>query len=935
MIFNFIVLNHAMKKLYFLLFFTFIIFTSKAQEITFSDAVFKSKLLESSPSNFIAQNLTGDYFAIDVNSNNQIEESEALEVGSLDLSGFSISSLSGINFFSNITFLNCENNLLSGLNVTNLLYLTSLNCSNNQLANLNVNGLTELQNLNCQFNQLSNLNVSSITNLSNIDCSYNQIVTLNLNNVLNLEILNCSNNQIASFDLTDLISLKTFDCSYNQLLSINANSLASLELLNCSSNVLVSLTISGLINFTNLDCNNNQLSSLSLINLTSLNDLNCNFNQLSLINLNNVINLKNFSCTNNLLISLNLNGLSQLQNLDCQNNQIASIDLTGLTNLITLNCNNNQLPSIDLTSLTSLKYLYCNFNSINLLNVNGLNALLVLSCTNNQISVLNLTNTINLQSLYCASNQIVTLDLTNASNLQNLFCSNNQLSSFFIKNGSFESNLQFSGNPNLDYICADETEIDFIQDEINNNNYTNCNVNSYCSFTLGGISYAIQGNVKFDGNTNGCDTLDAVYPNLQLSFSDGSTSENLIPSVLGNYSKSVRSGSYTITPILENPNYFSVFPATTTVDFPPTTSPFNQNFCINPNGTHSDLEIAILPLNNAQPGLDAKYKIVFKNKGTNTQSGTVNLNFNDAVLDVVAAIPTAASQSINNLNWTFTNLSPLEIRTILVTLNLNTTTETPSVNVGQVIAYTVSITSSNTDEFPNDNTNNLNQIVVNTSETNDKVCVEGSTISPSQVGGYVHYIIRFKNNGTTVAQNIVVKDIIDTSKYDIASILPINGSHFFQTKIANLNVVEFIFENINLSNSNPNNEGFVAFKIKTLPTLPIGDTFSNTASIYLDYEAPLTTNTELTSIQTLVNQEFESNTNFKVYPNPVATILNIVTTNSITINSITIYNSIGQLIQIVSNPTNASIDVSELQSGVYFLRLTTEKGIESLKFIKE
>lgn len=935
MISNFIVLNQTMKNLYFYIFFTLFIFASKAQVINFPDNVFKSKLLESSPGNFIAQNLTGDYFSIDANSNNQIEESEALQVGSLYLSDFSISSLDGINYFTNITSLNCENNLLSGLNVTNLLYLTSLNCSNNQLANLNVNGLTELQNLNCQFNQLANLNVSGITNLFNLECSYNQIVTLNLNNLLTLEVLNCSNNQIAGFDLTDLINLKSFDCSNNQLQSMDTIGLTSLESLNCSSNVLGSLAVNGLINFTNLDCNNNQLSTLSLINLASLIDLNCNFNQLSLLNLNNVINLKNFACTNNLLISLNLSGLSQLQNLDCQNNQITSIDLAGLTNLITVNCNNNQLSSIDLTSLTSLKYLYCNFNSINSLNVNGLNALLVLSCTDNQIATLNLTNTINLQSLYCTNNQIATLDLTNTSNLLNLFCSNNQLTSIFIKNGSFESNLQFSGNSNLVYICADETENDFVQDEINANNYTSCSVNSYCSFTPGGISYVVEGNVKFDDNANGCDILDTVYPNLQLSFSDGSTSENLIPSVLGNYSKAVRSGSYQITPLLENPNYFSIFPATTTVDFPPTSSPFNQNFCITPNGTHSDLEITILPLNNAQPGLDAKYKIVFKNKGTNTQSGTVNLNFNDAIIDLVSANPSTTSQSTNNLNWAFTNLLPLEIRTVLITLNLNTTTETPSVNVGQFVGYTATVTSSNTDEFPNDNTTTLNQTVVNTSETNDKVCIEGSTISPSQVGEYVHYVIRFKNNGTTVAQNIVVKDIIDTSKFDVASILPINGSHLFQTRITNLNVVEFIFENINLANNNPNNEGFVAFKIKTLLALPTGESFSNKATIYFDFEAPLTTNTELTTIQALVNQEFELNRNFTVYPNPVKNTLNIFSKNPLTISSITIYNSVGQLIQIVTNPTNASMDVSQLQSGVYFLKLSTDKGLESIKFIKE
>jgi Leucine-rich repeat (LRR) protein len=778
------------------------------------------------------------------------------------------------------------------------------------------------------------LNVSSITNLSSLDCSYNQIDTLNLNNLNNLVVLNCSNNQIVLFDLTYLISLKSFDCSSNQLSVIDVNSLTSLESLNCSSNSLISLEINGLIYLTSLDCNNNELSTLSLISLTSLNDLNCNFNHLLLINLNSVINLKNVTCTNNQLISLNVNGLSQLQNLECRNNQLATIDLTGLTQLITLNCNNNQLSSITLNGLTSLKYLYCDSNLLNSLNINGLNLLLVLSCSNNQIVSLDLTNVNNLQSLYCTNNQIATLNLSSALNFQNLFCSNNQLTSIFIKNGSYEGNVQFSNNPNLEYICADETEFDVIQEQINNYNYSNCHVNSYCSFTPGGVSYTVQGDIKFDGNTNGCDPLDIVYPNLQLSFYDGSTSENLFPSVSGNYSKSLRSGSYTITPLLENPNYFSISPTITSFDLTPSTNSLIENFCVNPNGTHSDLEVTILPLNNAQPGLDAKYIIVYKNKGTTTQSGSVNLNFNDAILDVLAAIPSVFSQNNNNLNWSFSNLSPLEIRTILVTLNFNSTSETPSVNMGQLVEYTVSITSLNIDEYPNDNTNNLHQIVVNTSETNDKICLEGSTISSSQVGEYVHYVIRFKNNGTAIAQNIVVKDIIDTSKYDINSIVPIMGSHLFQTRISNINLVEFIFENINLTNSYPNNEGFVAFKIKTLPTLVIGNSFSNTAAIYFDYNGPIATNTELTSVQVLINPEFQSKSYFTIYPNPVKTVLNIVTANSVTINSIGIYNSIGQLIQIGLSQT-PSIDVSQLEKGVYLLHLTTENGVECIKFIKE
>jgi Leucine-rich repeat (LRR) protein len=923
-----------MKKLYFIFIFSFIIFTSYSQVISFNDDTFKSKLLESSPGNFIAQNLNGDYFAIDANSNNQIEESEAIQVSALDINNATITSLNGINFFTNLISLNCENNLLTGLNVSNLTNLTSLNCSNNQLANLNVNDLPELRNLNCQFNQLINLNVSNITNLTFLDCSYNQIATINFNNLLNLEELNCSNNQIADFELSDLISLKLLDCNNNLLNAINTSNLINLETLNCSSNVLASITISNLINFNELNCSNNILTTLSLNNLDNLTDLNCSFNQLTLINLNGLVRLKNVNCNNNLILFLNLSSSTLLEELNADNNQISSLVLIGLSQLITLNCNTNQIVNLDLSGLSSLKYLNCNSNFLNSLNTNGLIELLVLSCTNNQITSLNLTSLINLQSVYCNNNQITTLDLSNAFNLQNLFCFNNQLTSLFIKNGSFEVNLLFSNNPTLNYICADEFQIEFIQDEINNNNYTNCHVNSYCTFIPGGLSYTIQGNAKFDSNTNGCDVLDNMFPNLKMSFSDGSITENLISNTSGNYSKSVKEGTYTVTPFLENPNYFFISPSTVSVEFPFQSSPLLQNFCVLSNGNHADLEIAFLPLNNANPGQDANYKIVYKNKGTITQSGNVSLNFNDAVLDFLNSNPVTTNQSLNNLNWSFSNLQPFESRSIVVSLRVNATTDVPSVNVGQLLPFTALVSSSNTDELPNDNSITLNQKVVNTTITNDKVCIEGTSVSPSQIGDYLHYGIRFKNTGTAIAQNIVVKDIIDTSKFDVNSLIPLDGSHLFETKISNTNTVEFIFKNINLAFGVNNSEGFVLFKIKTLASLSIGNSVSNTASIYFDYLSPTITNIETTSFESLGNQTIETS-GIKIYPNPVKDILNIQTENSIFVEAISIYNSLGQVIQTITNPNNLSINVATLRTGVYYLTVSSENRSSTIRFIKE
>ncbi len=759
-----------------------------AQIVNIPDPNFKTKLLASSPSNTIAKDLSGNYFKIDVNSNGQIEQNEALNVKELDVSLSSITNLMGIEFFVNLTYLNCYYNQITSLNISNNTALTNLNCVQNQLTSLNVDNNTSLKTLNCAANQLSSLNVNNNTALTFLHCSNNPLMNLNVSNNAALIYLFCSQNQLSNLNVSNNIALKYLECDYNQL--------------------------------TSLDVTHNTL----------------------------------------------------LIELIIKNNQLTTIDVSHNKAMTKFICNNNQLTSLDLSN--------------------------------------------------------------NGPFSGSIWVYDNQLESLFLKNG-YNDTVAMSNNPNLKYICADESELVNIQGSISSLGYTNCHVNSYCSFTPGGIYYTIQGNHRFDSNNNGCDAADSSLPNLKFNITNGTNTGSLIANTSGNYSISVQSGTHTITPVFENASYFNVSPSNVVVDFPTQTSPFTQNFCITANGVHPDLEVSILPIDSARPGFDAKYKLVYKNKGNTTQSGTVNVVFNDAVLDFVSANPTA-TVTLNNLAWTFVNLAPFETREITFTLNVNSPMETPAVNSGDVLNYTATVTSPATDDMPNDNTFVFNQTVVNSYDPNDKTCLEGATIPPSKVGDYVHYMIRFENNGTANAQNIVVKDMIDTNKFDINSLVPIKGSHSFVTNISAGNKVEFIFENINLPFDDANNDGYVSFKIKTKPTLTNGDTFSNTASIYFDYNFPIVTNTATTTIQALSRQDFNFSSYFKLYPNPVHNVLNIDSKKDIEISSISIYNTLGQLVLVVPNAQNIkTVDVSNLSSGNYFIKINSDKGTSNTKFIKQ
>jgi uncharacterized repeat protein (TIGR01451 family) len=342
----------------------------------------------------------------------------------------------------------------------------------------------------------------------------------------------------------------------------------------------------------------------------------------------------------------------------------------------------------------------------------------------------------------------------------------------------------------------------------------------------------------------------------------------------------------------------------------------------------------MIPIEQVQPGFTSAYKILFKNKGTNMQSGNITLIFDESTIDFVSSSPSLASQNLGVLSWNFTNLKPFERREFLVVLRLNSQTETPPVNAGYILNLNA-IIAADADETPDDNNFNLRFQVLSSFDPNDKTCLEGNTITPEMVGKEVHYLIRFENTGTANAQNIVVKDMIDTTKFNVNSLIPIEGSHPFETRISNTNKVEFIFENINLPFDDTNNDGYVAFKIKTKPTLVIGNSFSNTASIYFDYNFPIITNTATTTVTLLANQDFAFENYFKIYPNPANDILNIESEKTIEVTSINIYNTLGQIVLVIPNAQQTkSVNVSSLKTGNYFVKINSDKGSTSVKFVK-
>lgn len=162
----------------------------------------------------------------DKNHDSKLSEAEAALVTSIVVNNLGIESLEGLQHFTSLSILCCNNNKLESLDVSRNL---------------------QLRHLECDYNMLESLDVSKNTALWYLECygtATHKLTSLDLSNNTKLEHLYCNNNNITELDLAKNTKLYKFDASGNPLgtidLSKNIN-LDEVTLWNCS---LTSLDIS-------------------------------------------------------------------------------------------------------------------------------------------------------------------------------------------------------------------------------------------------------------------------------------------------------------------------------------------------------------------------------------------------------------------------------------------------------------------------------------------------------------------------------------------------------------------------------------------------------------------------------------------------------------------------------------------------------------------
>ena len=371
----------------------------------------------------------------------ELTEDEIKSIISIKVVEKEIASLKGIEFFTALRTLYCENNQLTSLDVSKNTALNDLQCQNNQLTSLDVSKNTALISLDCYNNQLTTLDVTKNTALTSLSCYTNRLTSLDVSKNTALTKLHCHNNQLTSLDVSKNTALKTLYCHNNQLTSLDVSKNTALTTLYCYNNQLTSLDVSKNTALISLDCYNNQLTTHDVTKNTALTSLSCYTNQLTSLDVSKNTALISLDCYNNQLTTLDVTKNTALKRLVCYANQLTSLDVSKNTALTYLWCQSNQLSQLDVSKNTALEDLSCENNPLSSLDVSKNTALKRLFSSNIQLASLDVSKNTALTYLRCTHNVLTQLDVSKNTALKELECHNNQLTSLDVSKNTVLTNL--------------------------------------------------------------------------------------------------------------------------------------------------------------------------------------------------------------------------------------------------------------------------------------------------------------------------------------------------------------------------------------------------------------------------------------------------------------------------------------------------------------
>lgn len=443
----------------------------------------------------------------------------------------------------------------------------------------------------------------------------------------------------------------------------------------------------------------------------------------------------------------------------------------------------------------------------------------------------------------------------------------------------------------------------------------------------------VRGVVKYNSDGNGgCDATDPAFTNTEVKVSiNGVYSYSEYTNSSGQYNiYGLPDGATTLSLQVVAPAGFeAIDPLEQVVTFGNGVLEQIVNHCITQENAVNDISVTVTPTGVARPGFAAGYKLTVKNAGTSVIGNTaVSLTYNAARLTFITTDNPSTTHILGTIVVNFANLAPLTSYDTYVSF----TVQAPPVNIGsEMLHFVAEVSEIEDDATPYNNSANLYQNTVNSFDPNDITLHELSERYLEEAEDYLTYTIRFQNTGTAEAIDIKLENTLD-ALLDWSTFEPITSSHGYSVKRVE-DQLTFEYKNINLPDSTanePGSHGFVTYKVKPKAGIEIGDVVSNTAEIYFDFNEAIVTNTATMRVVAVLGREENTISPATLYPNPVKDQLTVAV-NQGELRLVTIHDINGRL--CLSANANA-IDTSALNSGVYFVKVTTDAGSANYKIIK-
>jgi Leucine-rich repeat (LRR) protein len=404
----------------------------------------------------------------------EITQTMKNELTELDITEMGVTSLDGVEEYTNLTELNCARNKLTEMDISKNVKLVQLDCESNPFGyngKLDVSKNTKLESLNCSGMGLLELDVSKNTKLQWLFCSWNQLSTLDVSKNIDLVGLFVDQNNLTTLDITGLnLSELNVDgncmASEASIIGLDKDSLSYFEFGEqraADTSAVIKFAdpkfeaallemynyygIAGDGKITQAEAaaetgsifvEDKGITSLAGIEyFTALTGLYCYKNELTTLDVSKNTKLEILLCSENQLTSLDVTHNPELRNLqfahnfdfDANNAGLGTVDLSKNTKLEIVYGGAAGIEKIDVSHNPRLKELHIDWNLQKSLDVSKNTELVILNCTGNAITSLNLTNNKALTRVYCDMNSITGMNITGLQNLVELRCENNLMTS--------------------------------------------------------------------------------------------------------------------------------------------------------------------------------------------------------------------------------------------------------------------------------------------------------------------------------------------------------------------------------------------------------------------------------------------------------------------------------------------------------------------------